>query len=199
MAASRFATPALLSFLGFSTLACGSAGDPPEQAHFDDSGSDDPMVPCDPGTPEFTTGMTNGLKATDSTGQISVRIDTAPKPPEKNFNTWDISVLGSDGQPNANARLNWACAWMPVHGHGSNPQSISNLGDGRFELFKQNFAMSGPWEVRFWIDGMGGGPEYQPQTSAAVVGGNNCMPSNGAQPNENITFKICVPQSGAQM
>lgn len=178
-------------------FACGSNDDDkPMDPPFDDGGPQEQMVPCDPDTPEFTTGMSNGLKASDAAGDISVRIDQAPKPPEKGYNTWEISVLDGAGEPNAGARLNWACAWMAVHGHGSNPQTITSLGDGRFKLEKTNFLMTGPWEVQLWVDGKGEGPEYMPQNGAAVAAGLNCMPTNGAKPSPNIKFKLCVPQSG---
>jgi hypothetical protein len=154
-----------------------------------------PTPPCDPNLPAFTTGM-NGLKVMDSTGQIAVRLDDAPVPPVKDYNTWRISIEDASGQPIPTAKLSWACAWMEVHSHGSNPQGITNLGGGKYELTKQNLSMFGPWEVRMWIDPTGAGPEYSPQTGGVMVAGaNECVPSNGAKPSPNIKFPICVPQS----
>jgi hypothetical protein len=178
-------------------LACASGDDTTGAPMYEDSGEHQPPTPpCDPNLPDFTVGM-NGLKATDSTGQFSVRIEDAPKPPQRDYNTWKIAVEDASGQPMANAKLGWACAWMAVHMHGSNPQVITNLGGGKFELEKQNLSMFGPWEVRFWVDSTGAGPEYLPQSGGTKVAlGNECMPTNGVTPSANIKFDICVPQSG---
>ena len=157
-----------------------------------------PDAPCDPTLPPFTVGGDGiGLTTTDTTGTIKVRIDDAPKPPQKDYNTWRIAIEDGSGQPVPNASINWACAWMAVHGHGSNPQAINNLGGGLFELSKQNMSMYGPWEVKLWIDPTGGGSTYSPQTGAKVLGGNNCNPSNGTTGDPNVDIKFCVPEGGS--
>lgn len=157
-----------------------------------------PDVPCDPSLPPFAVGGDGiGLTTADTTGKIKVRIDDAPKPPQKDYNTWRIAIEDVSGQPMPSAAINWACAWMAVHGHGSNPQAINNLGGGLFELSKQNLSMYGPWEVKLWIDPTGGGSMYSPQTGAKVLGGNNCDPSNGTTGAANVDIKFCVPEGGS--
>lgn len=70
-------------------------------------------------------------------------------PSEFGFNTWKIALVDATTMgPAPNARLTWQCAYMSVHGHGSNPKSIENLGNGEYKLVDMNMRMLGPWEVR---------------------------------------------------
>lgn len=179
-------------------LACGACSskvvDLPPGSGFEDAQPETP--PCDPTLPAFATGP-NGLTTTATTGAFKVRIDSADnQPPAKSYNTWKIVVEDASGQPMPNAKLNWVCAWMAVHGHGSNPQQVNNLGNGEIDLVKQNLSMYGPWEVKLWIDPTGAGPEYLPQDGEMVMAGNNCIPSNGADANPNVDISFCVPEKG---
>jgi hypothetical protein len=182
-------------------LACTSAAcaskvvTTPPGSGYEDAQPETP--PCDPTLPAFTTGP-SGLTTSDTTGQLKVRIESADnQPPAKSYNTWKIVVEDASGQPMPSAKLNWVCAWMAVHGHGSNPQQVNKLGNGELELVKQNLSMYGPWAVKLWIDPTGAGPEYLPQDGAMVMAGNNCMPSNGAAPNPNVEIDFCVPENGS--
>lgn len=193
---SRITVRLCVGFAAFSLAACASKVEKLDGGGFEDAQQPE-TPPCDPMLPKFTVGM-NGLTAHDSTGQIKVRIDDASSlVPQRNYNTWRIVVEDANGQPNPNAKLNWACAWMAVHGHGSNPQAVNDLGPGTFELFKQNLSMYGPWAVELWVDPTGAGPNYSPQTGAKVMAGDNCIPSNDAAPSPNVTFDFCVPEGGS--
>ena len=153
---------------------------------------------CDPTWPGLTIGP-QGTTADVESSAAKVRIDDADYlPPGLAFNTWQISILDDDGEGMPSAHLNWACAWMEVHGHGSNPKAINALGPGRFELKSQNLAMYGPWYVRLWVDTEGTGPEYLPQEGTGVVGGHECDPTNGTSPQYNTEFKFCVPEDVAE-
>jgi len=173
--------------------ACGSDEEPAPGAQFDDAAGMQ-KAKCDAKSPELQTGM-NGTSATDPATQTTVRVVSADKqPPNKDFNTWQISVTDGAGEPIPNAHIGWACAWMSVHGHGSTPQAINPLGPGEFELKNQNFAMYGPWEVHLWVDPTGAGPEYLPQNGTLVRGGKECEPTNGAPLAANISINFCVPE-----
>jgi hypothetical protein len=186
--------------VGLAVLACAactSKVETPDGGGFEPEQPETP--PCDPTLPKFTVGGSGiGLTTPDMTGALKVRIDSADhQPPAKAYNTWKIAIEDASGQPMSGATLNWACAWMEVHGHGSNPQAINDLGNGEFELVNQNLSMYGPWAVKLWVDPTGAGPEYLPQNGAKVMAGNNCMPSNGAVPAANVVINFCVPESGS--
>lgn len=177
--------------------ACGSDGDQTSTTPMAGAAGDEaPLASeaCPPSTPAFTTGPA-GLTAKDAQSGISVRIDTAPNPPQRTFNDWKIVVTDASGAAVPNAQLSWACAWMAVHGHGTNPKKVMSAGNGVFNLMQQNFSMYGPWEVRLWIDPTGKAPAYAPQSVSGVENGDACTPSNGGSPTANIKFDFCVPRT----
>jgi hypothetical protein len=174
-------------------LACG-ADDAAPQPQYEEAGPMPIKAQCPADLAKFAIGEA-GLSVTDSEGRFSVRIDDASAaPPEKNFNDWTIAVLDADGKGMSEARINWACAWMAVHGHGSNPQSIEALGEGRFVLKRQNLSMVGPWAVFLWIDPSGAGAQYMPQRGTSIANGYECKPSNGTKPAADVEFDFCVPE-----
>jgi hypothetical protein len=183
--------------LALACAACASKAETPSAVMYEDA--QPPTPPCNPNLAPFAVGAEGiGLTTPDTTGQLKVRIDQADhSPPHKDYNTWTIAIEDASGQSMPSAKLNWACAWMAVHQHGSNPQQINSLGDGKFELASQNLAMTGPWAVQLWVDPSGSGPAYMPQNGAKVLGGNNCIPSNGAAPMPNVVIDICVPDDGS--
>jgi hypothetical protein len=148
---------------------------------------------CPADTEEFRDGP-NGLLRMDPQTGISVRIVNAEAvPPTKDFNDWTIAVTDANGAVLPDAQVTWACAWMPVHGHGSNPKRVNKLDGGRFELKQQNLSMYGGWQIKLWITA-DGGDAYVPQTSSGVLSGNVCQPSNGSANTPNIEFDVCVPR-----
>ena len=176
--------------------ACGEDEKPPSTAPDGAAGEDASRASeqCPAGTPEFTIGA-KGLTSMDAASGVAVRIDNAPKPPERSFNTWKIVVTDASGAPMPNAQLTWACAWMAVHGHGTNPKKVEKVSDGVFNLLQQNFSMYGPWQVQLWIDPTGKAPAYAPQIVSGVENANACSPSNGAGATPNIRFDFCVPRT----
>jgi len=143
---------------------------------------------------DFSVGPSSPL-ATNAEAGVAVRVLNGPVPPEFGFNTWTIEILDANTMaPLPNARLTWACTFMSVHAHGSNPKAVENLGNGQYRLSNQNMRMLGPWEVRFWIDPTGAMPEYMPK-QATTLNGDACSPSTGLQGNPTIEIKACVPDS----
>lgn len=123
-----------------------------------------------------------------------MRVLDGPVPPEFGYNTWTIEILDANTMaPLPDARLTWQCSFMSVHGHGSNPKTIENLGDGKYKLTNQNLRMLGPWEVRFWIDPTGAMEEYVPTSN--IINGEACKPTKGLQGDPTIEIKVCVPDS----
>lgn len=149
---------------------------------------------CPPGTDEFRYGPSGLLKSDPATG-VSVRLlDASDSPPSRGFNDWTIGVFDQSGAPMPTAELHWACAWMPAHLHGSNPKTVVRLGNGQFQLVKQNLAMYGGWQVKLWVDASGTGPAFDPQGNNGILGGDACRgPGIAGAP--NIEFDICVPTS----
>ena len=182
--------------LGVLLIACGDSMD--ATAEVMDAESAAPLPPdqqCPADTEEFRATEQSGLLQMDATQNFEVRLVSANwVPPAKDFNDWTIAVTDMNGTPMPNAQINWACAWMPAHGHGSNPKQINKLGDGRFELFQQNLSMYGGWQVKLWIDPDGGSVDYQPQSAGSGLSGTVCTPSNGTAGTQNIEFDVCVPR-----
>jgi hypothetical protein len=173
--------------LGF-IVACGGVAATPNAG---DSGAPaDPSEQCPADTETFRDGPM-GLLRSDDKNNLSVRIVHAEAvPPTRDFNDWTIAVTDASGAPLPNAQLTWACAWMPVHGHGSNPKRVNKLDGGRFDLLQQNLSMFGGWQIKLWIDPDGGSVDFQPK----ITSGDVCMPNNGTSGPPNIEFDVCVPR-----
>jgi hypothetical protein len=157
------------------------------------AGSGPKSAKCDASYLNFSVGPSSAL-ATDAASGVAVRVLDGPVPPEFGYNTWTIEILDAKTMaPLPTARLTWQCAFMSVHGHGSNPKSIENLGNGQYKLTQQNLRMLGPWEVRFWIDPTGQLPEYVPTSN--LITGMACNPTTGLQGDATLELKVCVPDS----
>jgi hypothetical protein len=148
---------------------------------------------CSESYQHFAVGPSSTV-ASDAKSPIAVRVLDGQVPPAFGSNTWTIQLLdAATMQPAPNARLTWQCAFMRVHGHGSNPKSLQNLGNGQYKLVDMNMRMFGPWEVQFWIDPTGQMPEYVPTSN--IINGMACTPTSGVQGEPTIQIKACVPRS----
>jgi hypothetical protein len=151
---------------------------------------------CAPGTEEFPIGETAGLTTTDAKTGLQVRVVWADHaPPIKERNTWTIAVTDAGGAPQSKAVVSWACAWMPAHLHGTNPQSIDPMGDGRFSVAKQNMAMYGGWQVKLWVSTDAAAVPYAPNTGSGVRSADACSPPDARNGTANIVFNVCVPRN----
>lgn len=169
-----------------SASGCGSDESNPH-AGLGDSESDDLDQSCPSDTPPFNFGPA-GLSATDETLGVKVFLeDASSKPPFFGTNDWTIAITDMSDAPMPEATLTWACAYMPLHGHGSNPKLIENLGDGRYRLLKQNMAMGGQWEIRLWVDPTGAGEAY-----TGGIGGALSVCGMSGEP---LVLRACVPRS----
>lgn len=141
----------------------------------------------------FAVGPSSPVASNAESG-VAVRVLDGPVPPEFGYNTWTIQILdASTMEPLPEARLTWQCAFMSVHGHGSNPKTVENLGNGQYKLTNQNLRMLGPWEVQFWIDPTGAMDEYKPTSN--IINGMACNPTSGLQGKPTVEIKVCVPDS----
>jgi hypothetical protein len=172
---------------GSTANAAGAAG----------AGSGDEMAECAADYLAFSTGDEGGLRVPVKDTAYEVRLLGANhEPPKKDYNSWTIGVRdAATGAPVPNATISWACAWMNVHQHGTNPKGFVSKGNGDFELVDQNLSMFGPWEVRFWVDPTGAAPMYDPQMGSTQRNGKACTPSTGPQVEYNTEFRVCVPRS----
>jgi hypothetical protein len=173
------------------TLACGSSS---AGTTADSAAIGDPDEQCPEAYLPFSTGTENGLVSPITRTSLQVRLlDASPFPPGKSFNTWTIGIQdATTGAPAANAVITWACAWMEVHGHGTNPKSVESLGNAEYQLSSQNLSMFGPWQIQLWIDPTGSEPAYAPSAGSTERGGHACSPTTGRAGVNNAEFKICV-------
>jgi hypothetical protein len=149
----------------------------------------DDTASCPADTPPFEFGPT-GLGDTNEELGIKVYLESASAmPPAHDFNDWTIALTDLDGVPLPSAQITWACAFMPLHAHGSNPKAINELGEGRFELQKQNMAMYGGWLIQLWVDPAGGGEPFE--SSGTSIGTRACA-EPGTKP--SLEIQTCVPQ-----
>jgi hypothetical protein len=161
-----------------------------------DGVSDEPAAECPGDYLAFTTGEANGLTAPVKGTDLQVRLlEAEHQPPRKDYNTWTIAVRDADGEPATDAVVTWACAWMKVHEHGTNPKRLESLGDGKFSLVDQNLSMFGPWEIQLWLDPSGTKPAYKPQGGSTQANGRACTPSFEPAELANTELTVCVPRS----
>jgi len=168
------------------TAACGDDGEAP--IVMEDAG--DPASACPPTTPAFSTGAM-GLSVTDPELNLKVRVDAAShQPPRFGTNDWTIAITDMNGQPLPQAQLTWACAFMPAHGHGSNPRVVEKLDPTLWRLERQNMSMQGLWEIQLWIDPDGGSKDF-----TGGQGGINSMACTGPQNAlPTLVLPACVPR-----
>lgn len=155
----------LFSAVVVSAVACSSSGG--------DTGDDPgPITQCDgtegapcfqertadcsePGDPFFIGEVKEGRNQ-------SMRVElvtTAPQPPERFDNTWQVLITDMSGAP-VEAGLVDARTWMPDHGHAS-PKAIvvTSMGEGVYELDPVNLFMPGLWEITVEVTPEGGSPD----------------------------------------
>ena len=161
------------------------------------TGSANPDEQCPANYLPFSTGEEAGLRVPVEGTNMEVRLLTADhEPPARDWNTWTIGIRdAATGAPATTPVITWACAWMDVHGHGTNPKQVEKVGDADYQLASQNLSMFGPWEIRLWIDPTGTEMPYAPGSGSTERNGNACMPTHGMQGTANTEFTICVPRS----
>jgi hypothetical protein len=170
------------------TTACDSGDDEPA-AVADAGDTDEPSKACPPDTPEFTLGA-KGL-ASEPNEALGIKahvVDASAKPPANGYNDWTIAITDLDGNPLPDATLVWVCAFMPAHSHGSNPKSVTSLGEGRFELVKQNMTMAGGWLIQLWVDPTGETPNYAGRGTGIIT-----SPCSKPRTTASLVLKACVP------
>lgn len=149
-----------------------------------------PASQCPASTPEFTVGS-SGLSTSNAELNVKVRVEDADyRPPRFGINSWTIAITDLNGQPLPDASLQWACAFMPAHGHGSNPRSVEKLDGGLWKLNNQNMSMQGGWEIQLWIDPMGGESEFM--GAPAGINKNACTAPSGKT--ATLILPTCVPR-----
>jgi hypothetical protein len=183
-----------VSLLSVWSVACASADDAASDGVIADEAAEEEKCPDD--YLGFATGD-KGLTVNVKDTELSVRlVDADHQPPKKDYNTWTVALLDqATGEPAADAVITWACAWMEVHDHGSNPKSVDVLGDNQYKLVDQNLSMFGPWELRLWIDPTGTEPVYAPRAGSAVLNTQACVPTSGPKGLHNTELKFCVPSA----
>lgn len=137
----------------------------------------------------------DGLKDEDAASGIRARlVDSSSAMPVNGLNDWTLAITDLEGAPLVDARLNWACAFMPSHKHGSQPRRVETPEPGRLLLAGQNLSMEGVWNIRLWMHATAEGPEFVPQAKrGAGFDRDACDPKNGSEAMWNLEFEACVP------
>ncbi|MEQ8277597.1 MAG: FixH family protein [Deltaproteobacteria bacterium] len=135
------------------------------------SGGDDigtnPNALC--GDESRATDYVSGLELDTTDAAFTVRLtdvmvaDT-PQPPDRGNNLWTFEVLDSAGSPVTDATVEMK-AWMPDHGHGTNPlwNDARPMNGGGYEVGAFDLFMGGFWQFTFRVDQAG-------NTDEGVVG-----------------------------
>jgi hypothetical protein len=178
-----------LGLVGLVGLLGACDSDDPPAAPADAGDETPPSEACPPDTPAFNFGPT-GLTSepNEALGIRAHLVEASAKPPANGYNDWTVEITDLDGNALPDASLVWTCAFMPAHGHGSNPKSVTKLGDGRFQLLRQNMAMAGGWLIELWVDPTGEADNYQGR-------GTSLIPDACSKPgtDASLVLKACVP------
>ena len=105
-----------------------------------------------------------GLEAASSAGMFKARwVEGTPAPPDRGNNTWTLEILDPNGSPLTGVTDVRIKAWMPDHGHGTNPLwNDATATDSKFEVGPFNLFMPGLWEFTVSV-------EAQNQADTALV------------------------------
>ncbi len=90
-----------------------------------------------------------GLETPSMEGMFMSRlVDGTPAPPDRGNNTWMLEILDPSGSPMSEVTDVRVKAWMPDHGHGTNPlwNPATEQPDGEFEVGPFNLFMPGLWQ-----------------------------------------------------
>lgn len=108
-----------------------------------------------------------GLEKAGAEGLATVRlVDALPAPPDRGDNRWVLEI-------EAGGAMMTGCAVavvpdMPLHGHGTEPVTVRELGEGRYQVSEMSLFMPGLWVIpiavtcgemsdtatfEFWIEG----------------------------------------------
>lgn len=89
-----------------------------------------------------------GLEMQSEDGTFTVRlVEGTPAPPDRGDNTWTLQIMDASGTPMTPERVR-VKAWMPDHGHGTNPlwTEAEDMGDGMYSVGPFDLFMGGLWE-----------------------------------------------------
>ena len=110
--------------------------------------------------------ITVGITKSSSEGLTVELSESSPAPPELFDNKWTVTLSDGAG-PMAGATVT-VDTWMPDHGHPSpKTVSVTEIGDGKYELFPVNLFMPGLWEVTVNVE-------------------------DGAGSSDSVTFQFCM-------
>jgi hypothetical protein len=143
------------TFAILALLALTACGDP--------STDDLPNNPCDEDA--RAEQYVAGLEKPSDAGMFTARlVEGTPAPPDRGNNTWSLQIMDPNGSPLAGVSEVRVRAWMPDHGHGTNPlwNEATAAQDGTFEVGPFNLFMPGLWEFTISV-------EAENQTDTALV------------------------------
>ena len=122
-------------------VAC--AGDVEIVGETDTTGLD---ASCSDGSP-IDTYVAGLARASDAGSYEVVLLDASPSPPDVGINTFAMQVDGATGVVIA--------PWMPLHGHGTVPQTFAALEevDGTWTTPEMDLFMPGLWEIELTLSG----------------------------------------------
>jgi hypothetical protein len=132
----------LLGILALSLPACGGDGTSQQQQGLC---TDD----------ERASQYVAGLEQASDAGMFKAKLLAGtPAPPDRGNNTWTISVLDPSGAPMSGVNEVRVKAWMPDHGHGTNPlwNDATVQPDGTYQVGPFNLFMPGLWQFTVSVE-----------------------------------------------
>jgi hypothetical protein len=126
-------------------LALGACEDPGDDTA--EAGDDEPdPLTCE--DDDRADAFTVDLAKTGERHTVTI-VDAMPAEPVRGDNTWTIQLVDGDGNPQEGALVG-PRPWMPDHGHGTPVEAtVTELGEGEYEIKSLNLFMAGLWEVTF--------------------------------------------------
>jgi hypothetical protein len=137
----RVTLAALVLGAAGSVAACSSDDSHDDDGHAGHAGTT--STACGGQGETFSAGMS---KPGDNDALTFVLVSSDPTPPQRRDNVW-VLELREGGQPVTGATIK-VTTRMPVHGHpGAGTPTVTELGDGRYELDPVSLEMPDLWEV----------------------------------------------------
>lgn len=147
--------PLLIVWLPLTIVACG--GDEPDHDH--DHDHDDHEDDCDDGGAVDTFAV--GLTRTSTDGLYNVTLVSAdPAPLDVGFTDLVLAVTDAGDAPLPESATLRIKPFMPLHGHGTTPETFPGALDGDDWLIEGvDIMMPGLWELWVQVDSTAGSDE----------------------------------------
>lgn len=123
-----------------------------------------------------------GMSKEGAGGYQIALVDALPSPPDRKDNRWTVAVTAPGGAPATDVKVE-PLLCMPDHIHGTPiPATVTDLGDGQFQIDPLNLYMAGLWEVTLVVRAPDDVEELPPA----------CQEVAPALQLDQVKFRFCV-------